>query len=293
MRERKDLFMNNTKRVVFIFLLAWVMVVFILTYKHNACSCMKLSNKKYRIGLLIMATGRYVHLANKLIESAQKYFCKHNDVTYFVFTDGELIKAPNIVKIPQEQLGWPYDTMMRFHTYYKSKDRLAHMDYLFSCDADMLFVDDVGDEILGDLVAVRHSQLMFKRGIYDTNPLSTACVNRHEGKYYFVGAFYGGKREQFFKLLCMICENITTDLARGVIARVHDESHLNRYFIDNEPTVILSPSYCHFEAWCSPYTKKLIAFDRPEHYDYKVRKKECVSPVAYLQKMIKEKEVVI
>jgi hypothetical protein len=36
-----------------------------------------------------------------------------------------------------------------------------------------------------------------------------------------------------------ILENIQDDLARGVIAVWHDESHLNRYFYDNPPALVL------------------------------------------------------
>ncbi|PKN03726.1 hypothetical protein CVU75_00830 [Candidatus Dependentiae bacterium HGW-Dependentiae-1] len=299
--------MNQAKKVG-VFLTVWLGLVGALIYaqyvKQGESPREAISRKK--IGLLITATGRYINMANELIASAHKYFCKNHEVTYFVFTDGEpradiqtggssiagavsdLDQHAKIVKINWAQQGWPYDTLMRFYAYHQNKDTLADMDYLYAVDADMLFVAPVGDEILSDLVGARHSQLMFKRGIYDTNPLSTACVNRHEGTHYFVGAFYGGKREEFFKLLDTVTENITTDLSRGVIARVHDESHLNRYFIDHEPTLVLSPSYCHFEAWPSPYPKKLIAFDRPIHSDNKVRKHAKISPLAYLQKILKE-----
>ena len=42
----------------------------------------------------------------------------------------------------------------------------------------------------------------------------------------------------------------------------HDESHLNRYFIDHKPTTILTPSYCYPESWNLPYPKKLWFFDK-------------------------------
>jgi histo-blood group ABO system transferase len=280
------------KRMVYFFMGAWFFAIGMLVYVQKTQEAVvSAPAAKCRVGLLIVATGRYIHMADELIKSAQRHFCKNHEVTYFVFTDGTPEpplpidgRSAQLVKIDWQQQGWPYDTMMRFHAYRQNKDKLAAMDYVYAVDADMLFVDTVGDEILSDLVGVRHSQFMFKRGGYDTNPLSTACVNRNEGKTYFVGAFYGGKRDEFFALLDTITENITTDLSRGVIARQHDESHLNRYFIDHEPTLVLSPSYCHFEAWPSPYPKKLIAFDRPIH-DNKVRKQVKISPLAYVQKL--------
>jgi len=273
-----------------VFAIVWSCCIAILTSSETSSTLVASKSSDYkekqRIGLLITATGRYIHMANKLIESGQDYFCTNHNVTYFVFTDGEPVRADNVVKVSHKQLGWPYDTMMRFHAYRKAKEELSNMDYLYSCDADMLFVGEVGDEILGERVAVRHSQLMFKRGFYDTNPLSTAHVNRHEGADYFVGAFYGGTKKEFFALLDTICKNIETDLARGVIARIHDESHLNRYFIDNKPTIVLSPSYCHFEKWSSPYRKKLIAFDQPEHNTYKVRKQASIAPIDFYQTIV-------
>src|SRR5690606_2474713 len=127
---------------------------------------------RYKIGLLVMATGsHYLVAAQQLIESAQKYFCRNHDVTYFVFTDGQL-SMPGVVVLEQQRMGWPYDSMMRFATYYKYKDHFADYDYLFACDADMAFVSEIGDEILGDRVATIHPQTRFRRGIYEDNPLS-------------------------------------------------------------------------------------------------------------------------
>src|SRR3972149_10215271 len=106
--------------------------------------------KQSNVGLLIVATGKYIQFVQPLIESAQKYFCANHNVTYFVFTDGEPPKMDNVVKIEQKRLGWPHDTMMRLSMYDRSKDLLSKMDYLFAVDGDMLFVDTVGDEVLSD-----------------------------------------------------------------------------------------------------------------------------------------------
>lgn len=222
--------------------------------------CLFSTEKK--IGLCITATGRYDVFASKLIESARNFFLKNCQVTYFVFTDGKIQTADDIKVIYQKRLGWPHDTLMRFEIYLNSKELFNECDYVFALDADMLFVSDVGEEILGDLVGTIHPGFYNQRGTYETSWKSTACVRKKEGKHYFAGGFYGGSREEFLKLLSTTSCNIRKDLDRNIVAIWHDESHLNRYFIDHPPTVKLDPSYCYPENWNIPFSKKLIALDK-------------------------------
>jgi hypothetical protein len=35
------------------------------------------------------------------------------------------------------------------------------------------------------------------------------------------------------------------DIAKGIIARVHDESHINRYWLTNPPSTVLSFAYMY------------------------------------------------
>lgn len=215
----------------------------------------------YKVGLCMMATGRYDIYAQRLIESARKYFLTNHDVTYFVFTDGKVKEASDVVQIYQKRLGWPHDTLMRFTVYGQHKKELAQMDYIFATDADMLFVAPVEDKILGKLVATRHPGFVGHRGSYETNKNSTAYVGPREGQYYFAGGFYGAKRDTFFKMMDYLTEKIETDLKKDYIAVWHDESHLNRFFIDHKPTVILEPTYCCPETWQIP-GRKLLALDK-------------------------------
>jgi len=83
--------------------------------------------------------------------------------------------------------------MLRYKIYYDNWQKLAEQDYLFACDADMLFVNSVGDEILGQRVATLHPGFLDKRGSYETNPRSKAYISILEGTQYFAGGFYGGK----------------------------------------------------------------------------------------------------
>jgi len=216
----------------------------------------------HKVGLCIVATGRYYTFAQQLIVSARKHFCKNHNVTYFVFTDGPIMQAPDVVKIYQKRLGWPYDTLMRDVIYDQYKEKLGQMDYLFATDADMLFVANVGDEVLTSLVATQHPGYIGHRGTYERNQISTAYVRDNEGTYYFAGGFYGGTSQEFLKMVAVITDNIKKDLEKDFIAVWHDESHKNRYFIDNPPTLVLSPSYCYPENWKLPYHKKLLALDK-------------------------------
>lgn len=223
--------------------------------------CGTILTKKPTVGLCIMATGKYIRFAEELIVSGREFFLTDCDVRYFVFTDGELQNpSDDITVIFQKRLGWPYDTMMRFEVYAQSVALLQDCDYIFSLDADMKFSSPIyKKDILDDLVGTQHPGFLYKRGTYETNSASRACVRESEGKYYFAGGFYGGNLEEFLKLVTTCTERIRQDLARGIVAIWHDESHLNRYFIDNPPTKILSPSYCYPENWFLPMPKKILA----------------------------------
>jgi histo-blood group ABO system transferase len=214
------------------------------------------------VGLLVVATGKYIGFVNPLVESARKHFCRDHKVTYFVFTDRELAPAEDIVRIEQARLGWPYDTMMRYQVYLDHWQELSNQDYLFACDADMLFVGDVGEEIFGKRVATLHPGFIGKRGTYETDARSTAYIGKREGSHYFAGGFYGGEANSFLHILKTNMSHIQEDLKKGIIAVWHDESHWNRYCVDFPPTLILNPSYCYPESWNLPYPKKLLALDK-------------------------------
>lgn len=227
-------------------------------------------NTQPSVGLLIVATGKYIQWVQPLISSADRFFLPDCQVTYFIFTDAQdylsqerrFDSVREVKVLAHQRLGWPYDTMMRPKVYYSYAADLATIDYVFALDADMLFVDTVGNEILGDLVATQHPGFVGRRGSYETRRVSTACVDPHEGVCYFAGGFNGGTTCEYLALCKKITDNIELDLAHDVIAVWHDESHINRYFIDNPPSVILSPSYCYPESWNIPYHKRLLALDK-------------------------------
>lgn len=78
--------------------------------------------------VLIYATGGYFKMALGLVDSAQRHFCSDcSNVTYAIFTDAEesaVITVANSTRsnqyiqfIKQRRLGWPGDTLKRYHSY--------------------------------------------------------------------------------------------------------------------------------------------------------------------------------
>ena len=206
-----------------------------------------------KVGLLVIATGKYDQFIPMLYKSMKKHFLNNHDVTMFVFTDQEMPKKEGIISLPHTHEPWPNPTLKRYHVFDKYKEELSKMDYLYYCDADMRFVSEIGDEIFPDsesnLTATEHPGFYGgRRGTYETRAESTAYVSDNEGECYFAGGFNGGTAEAFLKMSEIIKERVDKDLTNGIIAIWHDESQINRYLIDNKPKV-LDSSYCYPEYW--------------------------------------------
>jgi histo-blood group ABO system transferase len=239
-----------------------------------------------RVGLLVTATARYTQFVPDLLSSVRRHFLHGADVTGFVFTDRSEEIPAGAVALPVEHRPWPYATLLRYHHVVRHAARLADCDYLFQCDADMRFVADAGSEVLPDggngLMGVEHPGFCWRpswwtrrlrragfnvargrgpRGSYETDPRSLACVGPKEGKVYYAGGFTGGTTAAYLAMARTLVERIDRDLERGVIAVWHDESHLNRYFIDHPPH-LLDPRYCYPESWDLPFAKILVALDK-------------------------------
>jgi histo-blood group ABO system transferase len=218
-----------------------------------------------KVGLLIIATNKYIKFLQPLIESADKHFLFNRDVTYFIFTnlDIELVSNRKIELIKIEHREWPWMTLGRYQIFKENSELLSNMDYLYYCDADMRFVDFVGDEIISEKVATQHPGYFGRRGTPETRKESLAYISNNEEMQYFAGGFNGGSSKEFLKMSEVISENINKDYSNGIIAIWHDESHMNRYFIDNKPTKILDPSYCCVENWFDcPFGRRLLALDK-------------------------------
>jgi len=226
------------------------------------------------IGLLLIATNKYIKFLDPLVESVNKYFLTGHTVTIFCFTNIIDHKvAENVKIIPQEHMPWPLPTLKRFEIFYKNRDNYQNMDYLYYLDADMLINDFIGDEFLPidkDLLCVIHPG--YRRDLlqsFERRPQSHAYVDWNHYVYH-CGGVQGGKKDAYLKACKILSDNILDDMSRGIIAVWHDESHWNKYLISNPDSYKeLDCDYCYPEnppdnpkSWNMPNKRIIIALHK-------------------------------
>ncbi|MBP7708086.1 hypothetical protein KA107_00235 [Candidatus Pacearchaeota archaeon] len=218
-----------------------------------------------KIGLLVIATDKYSRFIEPLYRSMKKYFLKKHKVTMFVFTDKNLAPEKDQKVIYLLHKPWPFITLNRYAIFNQHKKELSKFDYLFYIDADMLFTGPVNREILEETVGVAHPAYYGssrEKYPFESDRRSTAYIGSNEGKTYFIGSFIGGSGKSFLNMSRILSQKIKQDKKNRIIAIWHDESHLNRYFIDRPPKKVLDPGYSYFEDIRSSFKKRISALDK-------------------------------
>jgi len=229
-----------------------------------------------KVCLINIATNRYIKFLDPLWDSVNKNFLPEHDVQSLLFTNHNIEPITKNGKVSYiDHQPFPTPTLMRYHYMLSEEEYLSQFDYCFYIDVDMLITSKVGDEILGELVATIHPYFYDKTNesfTYETNQNSTAYVENYKGDHYFAGGFNGGNPENFLNMAKIIVKNVDTDLNNNIVAVWHDESHLNKYLVENKPTVKLNPSYCYPEWWTedmNPFKRKIVALDK-DHAEFRV-----------------------
>ncbi len=235
------------------------------------------------LNFVCIATNVYIDYWNDLIDSINCAFEDHENVKIHVFTD-EAEAAIRITKIYSDldikvyqipSLGWPDATFAR----YEIVARVAEVSQgiIAYIDADMLILGDIQSTLINEakyekMVLVQHPgywrpkgmeliklysrnvkillkdsyHLLFFGGIgsWETRRISSAHVPRKKRDKYYCGGFWFGLREQ----VILFCEDqvksVALDKENCVVAKWHDESHLNKWASLNDFRT-LSPEFCY------------------------------------------------
>lgn len=242
-----------------------------------------------KIGILYICTGKYSIFWKDFYLSMEEKFITDSEKHYFVFTDSAELEFekenPRIHRIYQENLGWPGNTLMRFHIFLNIEKELENMDYLFFFNANLFVKEKIANEELlpiddKNLVATLHPGFYNKdrkKFPYDKNKKSTAYIERDEGQYYFAGGLNGGKTRNFIEAMKVMRDNVDIDKKNNIIAKWHDESHWNRYVLNRIDVKILPPLYLYPEGWTLPFSPIILIRDKNKYGGHSLLRSEKVN----------------
>lgn len=239
-------------------------------------------NMQTRIGILYICTGPYYLFWEDFYNTFEKNFLPNIQKNYFVFTDAEKIYCENNKNIQVYRIinqPWPLITLLRFNTFLTIEEELKKYDYLMFSNANIVCNKVISEkEFLPreskceDIFVTSHPGYYKKSPInfpYERNPKSLAYIPWNCGKDYVIGAMFGGTSRAFIQMSKTLKYNIEEDLKKNIIAKWHDESHLNRYIIKNNNVRILSPQYCYPYGINVAYEKRISAVSKQDKFDVK------------------------
>ncbi len=237
------------------------------------------------IGILYICTGPYVLFWEDFYRSFEKYFLPEFDKKYFVFTDKNEIYGENFENVERFLLQaqpWPLITLLRFHTFLSIESKLVQCDYLMFSNANIVCCTTITPEEFlprienGEkLFVTKHPGYYMKKNFefpYDRNKYSLAYIPWNCGSDYVIGAMFGGTSKAFISMSKTLRARIDEDLKKNIVAKWHDESHLNRYIIGRTDIRFLHPKYCYPVGMNVDYEKKISGVDKQEKFDVKAFK---------------------
>lgn len=207
-----------------------------------------------------------------------------------------------VVKFVEHQI-WPFPTLYKFKHILKYQT-LVSGKLVWHLDADMLFANA---NILKELnkyldsrkmILVRHPGYFRSNGIkkislylsrpnfilrdikilisekglgsWENDERSLAFVEKRQRKHYVCGGSWGGTRDVFINFSRTISERIDKDYNSGIIARFHDESHIN-WYAANYDCILLTPSYCFEDTYrnLKGIPREIIAVNKNESSAWK------------------------
>lgn len=225
------------------------------------------------VAILYICIGKYIVFWKDFYKSFEEKFLVNYEKEYFVFTDSTELygdkENQRIHRIYQKDLGWPGNTLFRFQMFRAVVPQLKQTDYIFFMNANVICQKEVTEQMIlpldKKLVVVQHPGYYNKKPYeydYEFRRKSKACIPFGEGNTYICGGINGGKTEAYIELIETLAENIQDDYEKKIIAKWHDESHINRYILNRTDYRLLSPSFCYPEDWDLPFEPVLLVEEK-------------------------------
>lgn len=219
------------------------------------------------LAILYICTGKYNQFFSGFYDSAMRFLLPNVEKTFYVWTDDDKLAegCSNVRVIHKECAGFPADSLFRFEMFLQAEAELKKFDYLYFFNANAIFLKPIGEEILPDETGLamgrwpgkrEHQHPMFYP--YERNKKSLAYIPPYGDNYiYFMGGLNGGRSEVYLQMVHALAENIRKDYERGIIAKFHDESHINAYLRTHQCKV-LSTTLNQPEGSATPEAKMIL-----------------------------------
>ncbi len=225
-----------------------------------------------KVAILFLGTQTYINFFPNYYKQIKKYFLPNTEKDFFVFTDKidyPPLSKKDVFVVPIKHRKFPLPMLYTFKCINKAKDKLKKYDHIIWIDADMLINTLIHEKEFfchsKSLFCVRHPNFLSKKGTFENNPKSLAYVcPEQESSIYYQACLWGGKSKELLELLKELEKRVDIDLSNNVIARILDESHINKYLIEKKPDVYAyDPSYAYpyMRPIPKPFKKKILHID--------------------------------
>ncbi|MAG24408.1 hypothetical protein CMI47_02415 [Candidatus Pacearchaeota archaeon] len=198
-----------------------------------------------KVAIIFIGTSKYADFFPEWKRCVDKHFLKECDKTIIAITDRvdeEYFHLEDVYCGKVAHMEWPFITVLRFR-FINEIPGLKQFDYVFFLDADLFPSNDILlSEIISPdkkLVGVQHpgNFLDSTWNTLDRTPGSTACVSGDITSYgttfYHQGCLWGGTGKAVSEMVLKLAKNVDADLKNNIMAIWHDESHMNKYFLEN------------------------------------------------------------
>lgn len=234
----------------------------------------------------MIATNRYLDLWKESATSLDNFVAHDRRIQIYLFTDqvaaaknwaSHNLKNISVNYFGIPSLAWPEATLFRYRIISQHADEFQE-PVLMYLDSDMKIMRNIGDEFYDNLnpelmnLVIHPGFFNFKNklqvwrlqpalikrelldlflrkkfpGDWETSKKSTAYVSRRKRKNYVHGAIWIGASNTFLDMAKTLEKNVDQDLENGIIAKWHDESHLN-WFAANHDVNILDSRFSWHE----------------------------------------------
>lgn len=240
-----------------------------------------MANRK-KVGILYICTGPYSLFWEDFYDSFSENFLNDSELHFFIFSDKDIDfkdkKNIHFEKIPN--LPWPLITLLRFHFFLSIEACISEMDYLVFFNANLTCTEKVIEE---DFLPNSDEKLSFcsHPGYYNKKNIFVPCERNKKSKAfvpyknkvnYVIGAVIAGESKNFIEMSRILKDNVDCDLKKNIIARWHDESHLNHFLCTLKDFKLLHPGYCYPVGFDIPFERKISAVSKQDKFDVKTFK---------------------